>query len=231
MTKSHRTRSPNRRSVQSALAAMGLIVGAGVLHASCVSVGEGEGSVTSDVLFAQDCWDDPFDLKPDFFAADPSRESMHIRIQRGSDLLEFSDGVVLLVDDFELVRSKLGTALDVTLPIGVAPPGVPVGTVCGGEPCLGPVHVALYLLESCHTQNVVLYATEGTVTFTELFSGDPNEKDAAEKLTEGVFDVMVGDPRDMILDGPDAGRIQNLSHLQGTFRFFFQRGQPAQPFP
>ncbi|NUP07052.1 MAG: hypothetical protein HOW73_13440 [Polyangiaceae bacterium] len=210
---------------------MGFALCAGPLAASCVSVGEGTGSAKSELLVAHDCWDDAFDLEPDFFAADPFRDTMHIRIQRGSDLLEFSDGVVILIDDVPTVREHLGEALDVTLPKGVAPPGVPVGGVCGDQPCSAPVHVALYLLDSCHTQNIVLYATEGTITFTELFNGDPNEKEADEKLTEGTFDVMVGDPRDIVLDGPDAGTIPNQSHLSGDFRFFFQRGQPAQPFP
>ena len=220
-----------RTTARHVLVSLAVLAGVGSLHAACVSVGEGTGTVTSDALFARDCWDDPFDLEPDFFAADPFRETMHIRIQRGSDLLEFSDGVVVLVDDVELVRDSLGTPLQVTLPKGVAPPGVQVGTVCGETACSSPVHVALYLLDSCHSQNVVLYATEGTITFTELFSGDPNEKDAAEKLTEGQFDVLVGDPRDIVLEGEEAGTIPNQSRLVGDFRFFFQRGQPAQPFP
>jgi hypothetical protein len=219
------------KALARAAAVLTLLAGSGALHAACVSVGEGEGEVVSDHLFARDCWDEAFDLKPDFFAADPFRDAMHIRIQRGSDLLEFSDGLVILIDEVELVRTKLGEAIPVTLPPGVAPPGVPVGTVCGEEACRSPVHVALYLLDSCHTQNVVLYATEGTITFEELFSGDPNEDDAAEKLTVGSFSVTVGDPRDLVLDGPDAGTIPNTTELTGDFRFFFQRGQPAQPFP
>ena len=48
------------------------------------------------------------------------------------------------------------------------------------------------LLDSCHAQNIVLYGTGGTVRFDEIFSGDPNELDAAEKLTVGQFDVVVG---------------------------------------
>lgn len=211
-----------------ACAALGL----GVAWAgACVSVGEGTGSAKSQHLYARDCWDDPFDLRPDFFAADPFRNAMHIRMQRGSDLLEFSDGVVILVDDVEQVRQSLGEPIPVTLPPGVAPPGVVVGTLCGEQQCASPVHVALYLLDSCHSQNVVLYATEGTVTFSELFSGDPNEKDAAEKLTEGELDVLVGDPRDVVLTGDEVGTIPNQSRIVGSFRFYFQRGQPAQPFP
>ncbi len=213
------------------VSALALLSAPLVLHASCVSIGEGIGAAVSEELIAKDCWNGAFNLRPDFFAADPFRNSMHIRIQRGSDLLEFSDGVVILVDDIEAIRGQLDTPIPVTLPRGVAPPGVPVGTFCGESLCDSPVHVVLYLLDSCHTQNVVLYATEGTVTFQEIFSGDPNEKDATEKLTNGQFDVMVGDPRDIVLTGEEAGTIPNQSHLAGNFRFFFQRGQPAQRFP
>jgi len=219
------------RRLAATIAAALVLCGGLVLSSACVSVGEGTGEAVSDSLVARDCWNDPFDLKPDFFAADPFRDTMHIRIQRGSDILEFSDGIVILIDEVEEVRSNLGQTLEVTLPAGVAPPGVAVGTVCGGASCVSSIHVALYLLDSCHAQNVVLYATEGTVSFSKLFSGDLDEKDAAEKLSEGEFDVLVGDPRDIVLDGPDAGTIPNQSRVQGNFRFFFQRGQPAQPFP
>jgi hypothetical protein len=77
----------------------------------------------------------------------------------------------------------------------------------------------------------VLYGLSGTVTFTHLFNGDPTESNAAEKLTEGSFDVMVGNPQDIVQAGPDKGTIPNQSEVTGNFRFYFQRGQPAQPFP
>lgn len=203
-----------------------------VLALSCVSIGEGSGSVVSDHLIAKDCWDGAFDLNPDFFVADPFRNSVQFRFQRGSDLLEVSDGVVILVDDIEEVRGMLGEDIPVTLPLGVSPPGIAEGTVCTEEGiCNSPVHVALYLLDSCHAQNIVLYGTGGTVRFDEIFSGDPNELDAAEKLTVGQLDVVVGDPRDMVLEGRKLGDLPNTSEVTGRFRFYFQRGQPAQPFP
>jgi hypothetical protein len=196
--------------------------------ASCVSVGEGEGFVRSDHLRAPECWDAGYDLKPNFFAAEPFRDTMQIRIQRGSDLKEVSDGVTILVTSIEEVRARLGEPIEVGLPKGVAPPGVPVG--CGLEACPERlVNIALYLHQSCHNQNAVLYATEGTITFDELFSGDPNEDDAAEKLTIASFDVLVGDPRVLAEGGDEAQATQ--SRLTGYFQFFFQRGQPAQPFP
>lgn len=213
------------------LAGFVLATGA-IAAASCVSVGEGTGSVRSDHLMAPECWDDAYDLQPDFFAADPAQNSMDIRVQRGADLNEVSDGIIVLIDDVDFVRAHLGEDLPVTLPEGVAPPGIPVGALCGETSCSdAKVHLSLYLLESCHTQSIVLYATSGTINFDDLFSGDPNEKDAAQKLTVAHFDVMVGDPRDATKGDDGTYTVPNQSNLHGYFRFFFQRGQPAQPFP
>jgi len=80
----------------------------------------------------------------------------------------------------------------------------------------------------------VLYAVSGWVRFHSLFSGDANEKSAAEKYTDAEFDVVIGDPRDAPLgeaiDG-DAIPEEFTSILTGHFRFYFERGKPGQPFP
>ncbi len=199
--------------------------------AACVSVGDGIGFAKSEHLIAKDCWDGPFDLEPDFFAADPFRDTVHIRLQRGSDLLELSDGVVILVDSMEEVRGRLGEDIPVTISPGVAPPGLSPGDLCVGELCDSPIHAALYLLDSCHAQNTVLYAISGTVTFDELFSGDPNEADPAERFSSGRFVLTVGDLREVVIDDVGTPSVPNTSEIEGSFEFFFQRGQPAQPFP
>lgn len=216
----------------SAWAVLALGTGLAVFAPGC-SLGEGVGQVYSDNLFAVNCWNDRYEMDPDFFAAEPFRDTMQIRVQHGSDLKEVSDGFVILVNDVTAIRDGfLGQPIPVSLPPGVAPPGVPVGEQCGGAACPDPtVHVALYLLQSCHNQNTVLYGLSGSVTFTDLFSGDENERTGADKLTDATFDVMVGDPRDAPLTGDDAGIVPNQSRLRGSFRFFFERGQPAQPFP
>jgi hypothetical protein len=206
------------------------------------SLGKGEGRVHSDKLVAKDCWSDAYDLEPDFFAAVPFRETLQIRVQRGNDLQAVSDGLDVLVDDVTTVRnSYLGKPLSVRLPVGVAPPGTPVGkspAPPADEPAL--VHMSLSLERSCHNQNIVLQAISGTITFAHMFSGDPDEKNAAEKLTEtedvgglGGFDVMLVDPRDIPAPGDTVEQIpeENQTHLNGSFSFYFERGQPGQPFP
>ncbi len=197
----------------------------------CTSLGEGSGVVHSDLLRATPCWDGPFDLNPNFFAGVPYRDSLQIRVQRGGDLVEVSDGLSVLVSDVKDIRGntgagKLGTPLDVGLPPEVTPPGVPI------RPTNNPplVHMALYLHRTCHATNIALYATSGTITFDKLFNGDRNETDPGETLTSASFDVMAGDPRDQ---PPAGGQIPDdkLSRIVGRFQFYFQRGQPAQPFP
>lgn len=68
------------------------------------------------------------------------------------------------------------------------------------------------------------------MAFTSLFAGRPDEPDARNRLTEGCFDIYLADPRELSVDGqgpPPPCR----GHLRGTFRFFFERGRPEQPFP
>ncbi len=227
------------------------------LVASC-TVGGGQGSVTG-TLFVPDCWSGKFDLQPDFFAASPYRNTVTLRIQRSSDLQNFSDGASILVNDVTTVRTTmLGQPLKMALPPDVTPPGVPV--TANPDPPL--VQFALYLQRTCRPETPGLYAVEeattnadgscddatrsaasqcgstavppavgkSTITFSSLFDGNPDEGDADKRLTEATFDVYLADPRDECPGGvgpPPPCR----GHLQGSFRFYFERGQPAQAFP
>jgi hypothetical protein len=89
------------------------------------------------------------------------------------------------------------------------------------------VSLAVYLHESCHAQNSTIYSIAGTITFESLYSGDPYEDEADERLTEATFDATFADPR--MLVGTDVP-ANAQSRVTGFFRFFYQRGQPAQPF-
>ena len=191
------------------------------------TVGEGEGWVKSDKLYINDCWNGGFDLGPDFFAIAPfSDETMVVRVQRGDNLQEVSDGLMILVNDKEAVRGQLGVELPVGLPKGIQCPGRPL--VYQEDPPL--VNMSLYLHDSCHTQaGATVHSIGGTITFIKLFSGDINEKDGSERLTDASFAVDFANPCDVPVEGdPDPALV---SHVEGYFKFFFQRGQPAQPFP
>ena len=51
-----------------------------------------------------------YDLQPDFFAAEPYRSTLQIRLQRGSDLAEFSDGLMVLIDDVPTILAAIAAA-------------------------------------------------------------------------------------------------------------------------
>ena len=227
------------------------------------SLGQGTGDVRSDDLFARDCWGyavdateangAAYDMLPDFFAAVPYRSTLQIRVQRGTDYTEVSDGLMVLIDDIDKVRAAIaksrtdagdavdggedagvsaGTTFRVSVPAGVVPPGSPSQPPPDlvADPPI--VHMSLYLQRSCHNQNTILYAVDGTITFKALFSGDPNETSADQKLTDADFDVEVGDLRDTPF-GEYAGNVPPglRSRVYGRFRVYFERGQPGQPFP
>ncbi|MEJ7730971.1 MAG: hypothetical protein WKG00_17360 [Polyangiaceae bacterium] len=224
-------------AVRAALAVMA------IASAGC-SLGQGTGEVKSDSLYAAECWlGRPFDLQPDFFAAVPFRDTLAVRVQRGTDLQEVSDGLAVLIDDTRAMRvggNLNGKELCVSLPPGVEIPGAPpVGTVAPDPLANGVcndqylVHAALYLGASCHNQNTTLYAVSGTIVFDSMFSGDPNEDDAVDKLIEArSFTFQMGDPRDAP-DGAPPTEIpaDKLTTVTGSFSFYFERGQPGQPFP
>jgi hypothetical protein len=72
-----------------------------------------------------------------------------------------------------------------------------------------------------------------SITFTHLFDGLADESDAAQRLNEGTFDVYLADPREICPGGAAAGSPPPpcRAHITGNFKFYFERGRPAQPFP
>jgi hypothetical protein len=263
------------------LAVLGVTI---VAPAGC-SLGQGEGVVHSDALYAKDCvlpsdsectfelpdagpdsgpgvdyGCDNYDLLPDFFAALPAQDVVSMRIQRGTDITELSDGLSVLVTDVAAIRKVIQEKRDaamaagateeealeqqsVEVPVAMSPgvqmPGTPVSEAPPCDPgrqlcTVTPVAIALYLQKSCHNQNTVLYAVSGYIRFNSLFSGDSSERSATDKLTYvSSFDIVVGDPRDAPAGepiGPRAIPSELTSRLTGNFRFYFERGKPAQPF-
>ena len=181
-----------------------LALAVAALALGACTTGEGQGSVRSDRLFVKNCWDGPFDLQPDFFASIPFANTQQIRVQRGDRSIEVSDGVLLVVNDVAKIReSQLGVPIPLGLPIGVKPPGFPPRV----EIVPPQVSLSLYLYATCHVQNGGLNSVSGSITFTHLFSGDRNENNADERLTEAHFDALVTDPREakLLPGAPGAG--------------------------
>jgi hypothetical protein len=124
-------------------------------------------------------------------------------------------------------------AFRVDVPAGVHNPGS--STQLPPDLAANPpiVHMSLYLGSSCPNQNTVLEAVDGWVAFTALFDGNADETSAAQKLTDATFNVELGDVQNDVPVGDYVGDVPPglRSRLCGSFRFYFERGQPAQPFP
>lgn len=210
------------------------VLGAAVSLFGC-QIGRGSGEVVSDHLVAAGCADGPFDLAPTFFSSNPFENTQVIRIQHGEALAERSDGLSISLPDVLAISGsddspgRLGEPLPVALPVGVAPPGVPV--MPNAEPPLATM--TLYLNDSCHEQDVTLEAISGTIQFEHLFNGDLKERAKEERLIVGSFDVMFANPRDIPPGGTSVDEIpaELQSRVTGNFDFYFRRAQPAQPFP
>jgi hypothetical protein len=71
---------------------------------------------------------------------------------------------------------------------------------------------------------------ESSITFYNLFSGDPDERSTDERFTKAKFTIYLADPRD-ICPGGLGPPPKCRGRLEGSFDFYFQRGRPAQPFP
>lgn len=236
-----------------ALVACGVLVA----HVASCSLGTGGGEVKGTLDIA-DCWSGAFNLQPDFYAAIPYRSEVIFRVQNGGDYEAFSDGITVLVDDVSSIRANsLGKALDVSLPPGVVPPGTPIIADPNPAPVHLSLYMqhacrletpALYALrdvalnadgscggtanpQTCSDGGASTSAATGhsTITFTDLFDGDPDEGDVAKRRTAATFDVYLADPREACAASNVPPRCRG--HLTGSFDFLFQRGRPSQPFP
>jgi hypothetical protein len=197
------------------------------------SVGQGEGEVYSGKLLVEGCYQGVFDLNPTFFGANPFGDTLSIRVQRGEEEISVSDGFTLLVNDVPEARSRLGQTLTLGLPQGVSPLGFPL------PPTPNPpdASLSLYLNGSCRSKNALLMAYRGDLQFTALFSGDLNEENSDDRVTEGNLTAWVIDPREAVLRTADDGGPSfefpedRASVIEAWFSFVFHRGTPAQPFP
>ena len=169
------------------------------------SVGVGEGSVAG-VVSAPECDlnGEAYDLDPSFFSAALVEETLEIRIQRGSDLERFSDGIVIVVfDTNELYATSLGVPIQL------------------GEGA--PVRMSFYLHGTCPLDRddvpVSYDARSGSITFRSTYA--PDSDDDVE--IAGRFDNVE------LTDLSDPGARYAI--MSGEFRFFYNRGRPAQRFP
>lgn len=169
------------------------------------SVGNGEGELTGVITDPEcDLEGAAVDVRPNFFVADDDREGVTIRVQRGGDYLVFSDGLSIGVADAAREVERLGT------PIAVGPEG--------------DVRMTFHYSHTCAFDRdrlaTVLTAVEGTITFESLWA--PEVDDDQLETAASFAGVRFVDP---------ANPEERFAVLDGSFRFLFNRGRPAQRYP
>jgi len=182
------------------LARAAFVIGVLVVAQPACSQGEGGGSIQG-TLNAPDCWTGSFELGADFFAANPYKRTMLLRIQSGSDFQTFSDGFTILINDTTKIRpdttknfaGAYKQPLVVDLPPEVKPPGTPV--VANASPAL--VNMELYLQKSCQTQDVALHVVK-EVTL-------PTDKDSATECAVPAMEAA--DPQNGCAAGAAAAGL------------------------
>jgi len=171
------------------------------------ATGPGEGSAVGQV-WASDCGlnGEAFSLDPNYFAMQPSTsvEIIDMRMQRGSDIPNLSDGISFFIAEPELLKDEM------------------LGVDIEFELLDSPVEMTLYLNRTCPflSQIPVVYrAVSGTIRFEELFVFWVTNDN---RMTTAEFtDVELVDTSD-----PENRRAV----LSGDISFLFQRGTPAQNF-
>jgi len=199
------------------------------LGAGC-TVGEGVGSVRGQ-LHLPICGidDDHFDLQPRFYGAEWQQGSLAIHISQGGDTGEFSDELVIRVDDTAYVAAHLNERIAV------------------GPPQTAPVQAVLRLNRTCGRQSITRYAPNvgleamrGYVVFRGVYRGDPGADAPGRLIHISEMSLALRDPRlvqDVSLNRPvgEGPReppmlAEARADLEGDLQFYFSRGRPAQRF-
>ncbi|MGF1466020.1 MAG: hypothetical protein ACFCGT_07785 [Sandaracinaceae bacterium] len=195
--------------------------GARVLRAAALAsvalggcaVGDGDGELFGVFQAARCNRPEPesIDLRPSFFGADPVEDQLNLRIQRGSEREFFADGVILhILDVNDLRLNRLDEPIEL------------------GDFYRDPIQAVAYLNATCRLATPLESFFEippayrsvgGTITFSAVYAPEIDMDDTLIEAT--LTDVRFEDAVDP----------EEFAVLSGSFRFFFQRGAPAQRFP
>ena len=182
-----------------------------MLAAGC-SVGEGQGEVFGSVSAPYCMIDEPgYQLEPSFYSGEVTEHQLDLRIQRGSDIEGYSDGIIIHLRDVnEVFRNRIG------IPIPVSPADSDL------------LQAVAYFNQTCPsgfpdffvTQPLIMEANGGEIIFDAVYA--PDIDPGATRIAAELRDVTFTTP-----DDPDRASAT----LNGRFDFFYQRGSPAQRFP
>jgi hypothetical protein len=113
---------------------------------------------------------------------------------------------------------------------GVSDGGVDAGAEGGAPAAGGAADASSGADASVPASSTPNVSARSWILFRSLFDGNPDESDASKRLNDADFEFFLADPRETCPGGfgpPPPCR----GHIKGTFKFYFERGRPAQPFP
>jgi hypothetical protein len=179
------------------------------LIVSGCSVGVGEGYADGFVTDPEcELAEEAYALRPSFFGAEllDVHDQLTIQMQRGGNLEGMSDGIYLLVRGTTAVQTgMLGRPLD----------------LAAEDP---DVRMSFYLNETCPVdyehEPTRLEAVSGVVVFDAIYA--PEVDDRELEIGGRFSTVSFADPL-----RPE----ERHAELEGSFRFNYNRGRPAQRYP
>jgi hypothetical protein len=212
------------------------------------SVGAGTGEVTGTAELAGCFPEGAYVLAPNAFFAQATEQLLTMRIQRGSEIENESDGLAVSVrDSAEIAESWLGRDIPLrvvprvtswydagsTDDAGTGPSDAGASDASASDadaaveaPSAGDapiVDVTAYFNETCppgRTKSpMVLQAVSGTIRFDAIY--------APEKSREKVRILGTITGARFARNADDS----SYAELDGTFDFLYVRGRPAQRFP
>jgi hypothetical protein len=213
------------------------------LLVGCAGQGEGEISGTLRVPICR--LDGVYDLRPSFYGANREGRTLMIRIQNGGGDADYTDHLVISIDDTEAVAREIAASTEVdamgrrvkTFPVGMRP----------SEPWTEPpapeerylIHASLHPNQSCGRTKVTklgqvvgLWTYQGTMTFRAVDQQQPTEEEGLTEVTD--FHLQLIDDRPVGTTAPadiDPDSPVGDGELSGWFRFYATRMVPANSWP
>jgi hypothetical protein len=193
------------------------------------SVGQGRGEIKGS-LYISECKKDlsKLDLGIDFFGAEVQGKGLYIRLQRGGDYIQFSDGVMIQVYNYKEIAKRLNEVIKVVsdIPEEIGKKNLP--------PWL--IRISLFLNNTCPTSFPSLsggksieesekegYIKNNWIRFESIYCPDCKNELRYNNKIKGDFRVNIFDPR--------VAEIKVYGWIEGYFDFVYRRGRPAQRFP
>jgi hypothetical protein len=204
-----------------------MILAAALALAAC-TVGQGEGHFHGCLYFPEcgcekcdelvagcTAGSENYTLDPGFFAAETlGGDMLLIRIQKSGNWMSESEGLIIMIPDYQEVSRKIDEG-------GPQPLYIPPQDQLETFPQSQRYEASYYFNDTCGGSTASFAYGTGTLLLHELY-----RPDSESEWIDGEFDITFEDTR---LYEP--GETPPSLHLMGDFRFKYARGAPAQYFP